>query len=131
VITNGNLEYPLEYEYSAKHDGIIQRGRNIDLQGAHCKGENKDSIGICLIGEHHFTQKQLYVSLPMLLGSIDYYLGRSLDIFGHNDFTKHKTCPNFKYTAHVFDRSCIYTLLEFDFMHTSTDKAIQLSKEII
>ena len=31
-------------------DGTIEKGRNISKPGAHCKGHNADSIGICYIG---------------------------------------------------------------------------------
>lgn len=33
--------------------GIIHMGRPINLQGAHCSGQNHDSLGISLIGYYH------------------------------------------------------------------------------
>lgn len=93
VITNGVMQP--HTNYSPDDDGLTQIGRNIEKQGAHCRGENRNSIGICLIGCHHFTAKQLYVALPILL---HYYMREySLDenqIFGHRDFNDKKTCPN-------------------------------------
>src|SRR3972149_8779111 len=38
-------------EYSTEVDGLIEPGRPARMVGAHCKGHNADSIGICLIGE--------------------------------------------------------------------------------
>ena len=93
VITNGVIQP--HTNYSLAHDGLIQVGRPIEKQGAHCRGENKTSIGICLIGRHHFTAIQLCTALPILL---HYYMREySLDqkqVFGHRDFNDKKTCPN-------------------------------------
>lgn len=38
------------YHYIIKLNGEIQEGRNIRTIGAHCKGYNYGSIGICYIG---------------------------------------------------------------------------------
>ena len=93
VITNGVIWH--RSPYLSEHDGLVQTGRDIEKPGAHCRGQNKDSIGICLIGKHHFTAKQLYVALPIIL---HYYMREygidEKQIFGHRDFNKAKTCPN-------------------------------------
>ena len=93
VITNGVIKPHANYNLA--HDGLTQTGRNIKKQGAHCYGQNRDSIGICLIGRHHFTAKQLYIALPNLLF---YYMRKygidDTQVFGHRDFNKNKTCPN-------------------------------------
>ncbi len=38
------------YHYVVCLDGKLERGRDISLAGAHCKGWNEHSIGICYIG---------------------------------------------------------------------------------
>ncbi|WP_285658498.1 N-acetylmuramoyl-L-alanine amidase, partial [Helicobacter bizzozeronii] len=38
------------YHYVIKLDGTIEKGRALADVGAHCVGQNKDSIGICYIG---------------------------------------------------------------------------------
>ena len=38
------------YHYVVCLDGRLERGRDISLAGAHCKGWNEHSIGICYIG---------------------------------------------------------------------------------
>lgn len=38
------------YHYVIKLDGTIEIGRPIEQIGAHCKGHNRNSIGICYIG---------------------------------------------------------------------------------
>lgn len=93
VITNG-VFWPRS-DYRAEHDGLIQIGRHLEEPGAHCRGHNTDSIGICLIGKHHFTGKQLYDVLPALLRHwMDMYALDESQVFGHRDFNEKKTCPN-------------------------------------
>lgn len=92
VITNGILRK--QDTYVRAFDGIIQRGREWEKIGAHCKGQNRDSLGICLIGRHHFTALQLLTALPNLIVILgDLGIGAE-DIFGHCEFNKTKTCPN-------------------------------------
>ncbi|MEA3279452.1 MAG: N-acetylmuramoyl-L-alanine amidase, partial [Thermodesulfobacteriota bacterium] len=56
------------YHYVLNLDGSISIGRDVDYVGAHVRGHNSDSIGICLIGgldesrnpkENSFTEKQM------------------------------------------------------------------------
>lgn len=92
VITNGVAKKHEPYDPAI--DGLIQTGREWQKIGAHCKGRNGDSIGICLIGRHHFTAEQLLVALPNLLIMLgDLGIGAA-DIFGHCEFDAGKTCPN-------------------------------------
>ena len=95
VITNGVKEYCRPYQKEL--DGLIQEGRPLSVAGAHVKGHNRDSIGICLIGKHHFTAKQLYDALPTLLRLlVPSYMLSIDDIYGHNELDPKKTCPNFQ-----------------------------------
>ena len=68
VILNGYLTRTAPYR--AEYDGLVQAGRDLDIPGAHCKGENQDSVGICLIGRRLFTPSQLLIALPNLLGML-------------------------------------------------------------
>ena len=38
------------YHYVIRLDGKLEKGRDVSLSGAHCKGWNERSIGICYIG---------------------------------------------------------------------------------
>lgn len=38
------------YHYIILLDGTVQAGRPVNIQGAHCKGQNKTTVGICYIG---------------------------------------------------------------------------------
>ena len=94
VITNG-VQSSM-YPYVLEDDGVIQEGRPIEISGAHVKGQNSHSIGICLIGKHHFTARQLYDALPTLLQILLPTHGLTFDnVYGHNEFNPEKSCPNF------------------------------------
>lgn len=90
------------YHFVIKKDGTIQKGRDIDVLGAHVEGHNDESLGICLIGgidrEGHsvnnFTKEQM-ASLKLL---IDWLLSKypEAKVCGHRDFEGvNKDCPCF------------------------------------
>lgn len=77
-------------------DGRIENGRPDYWQGAHARGANRNTLGICLIGRKTFTVKQMN-SLRQYCNSkkIKYDLKTS-DIIGHYEVPNAgKTCPNF------------------------------------
>jgi len=41
------------YHLVIRRDGTVENGRPLDQEGAHTKGANADSIGICLVGGKH------------------------------------------------------------------------------
>jgi len=86
------------YHYVIRADGTIETGRPIKEAGAHTRGHNKDSIGICLAGGYDgttddYTEEQWH-SLEVLIGGL-YKMCYGLEVRGHNDYTNSKTCPNF------------------------------------
>lgn len=93
VITNGFKTFTSKY--TQEDDGVIQDGRPVEKQGAHVKGYNKDSVGVCLIGKEHFSSAQLYTSLPNLLAILMVKYNVKVDqIMGHYELDIGKTCPN-------------------------------------
>lgn len=50
-------------------NGDVERGRAIEKAGAHCRGYNQDSIGICLAGAGRATAPQL-IAVARLLGRL-------------------------------------------------------------
>jgi N-acetylmuramoyl-L-alanine amidase len=84
-------------------DGVLESGRPLNLAGAHCKGHNSNSIGICMIGVDSFTESQ-YETLVVLLRQlmVEYKLDKE-DIYGHYEFSS-KTCPNFDVEKLVEER---------------------------
>jgi len=98
---NGNGWSDIGYHYIILGDGTLERGRSINKTGAHCKGHNKGSIGICVTGntsQEPPTTAQvesLFGTLKMLLE--DYNLQRS-DVYGHRDFGNTECPGNWLYT---------------------------------
>ena len=93
IIENGISESTSKYD--KERDGKAVMGRDIAIQGAHCKGHNKDSIGICLIGDNHFSDKQ-FGTLKVLIEQIERLLLKRLPIYCHYELDNKKTCPNIK-----------------------------------
>lgn len=74
--------------------GKIEDGRPEFWVGAHVKGKNKISLGVCLIGREKFTKNQ-FNALEKVLKKwkISY---PNAEIIGHCDSgNTNKTCPNF------------------------------------
>ena len=88
------------YHYYIRLDGTLQIGRELNEVGAHCKGQNSKSIGICFEGGLNKEgskwatplneQLLTYDSLKAYLDSIF----KDLQVFGHYEFSD-KSCPNF------------------------------------
>lgn len=95
------------YHFFIKKDGTVQKGRRLELPGAHVQNHNSDSIGICLSGRKEFMGKQ-FVALIDLIEKLNDMLvsgnnGVLPEINGHCEFDKMKTCPNFNYRQFVID----------------------------
>ena len=91
------------YHWVIRRNGAIERGRSHKLVGAHAKGFNDKSIGVCMVGgvdedgkaEDNFTVAQ-YASLKTLvLGLMTEY--PAIDrVCGHRDLPGvSKECPSF------------------------------------
>ena len=89
------------YHYYIKLDGTLQRGRDLEEIGAHCRGQNNDSIGICFEGGLNSDGSKWDSPLNEQLLTYDIlkaYLEaiyNGLSVFGHYEFSDVKTCPNF------------------------------------
>lgn len=97
---NGWLD--VGYHFVIKRDGSIEIGRQINQVGAHTKGFNSTSIGICLVGgvnekmkpEDNFTPAQ-FAALKGLVASLKEQFPDALSVKGHRDFDPKKACPSF------------------------------------
>lgn len=94
VVCNGLTEF--NGEYDVKLDGKIETGRPLERPGAHCEGNNYDSIGVCLIGKDKFTHLQIE-SLLTIIERMRERFGK-IAIYGHYEMKsgikQGKTCPN-------------------------------------
>lgn len=99
----GNGWSDIGYHYVILTDGTIEDGRPIQRSGAHVKGHNLHSVGICLVGGidargnsvANFTKEQLR-SLRTLITFIK--TAHPIEhIYGHRDFPNvKKDCPCFE-----------------------------------
>jgi|TARA_B110000977_G_scaffold145524_1_gene184627 N-acetylmuramoyl-L-alanine amidase len=91
------------YHFFIKRDGQIEIGRPLEKQGAHTRGHNKNSIGVCYAGgvdsemcsEDNRTSNQI-ASLLSLLRLLKNIFPES-KVHSHNDFSP-KDCPSFNAT---------------------------------
>ena len=91
------------YHYVIRRDGTIENGRPRGAPGAHARGFNHISLGICLIGgvesdkktpECNFTHAQ-WESLEELIRDLK-KLHPDAEVIGHCDLPKvNKACPCF------------------------------------
>ena len=92
VILNGVRHYGSVYDESL--DGVIEHGRPIETPGAHCKGQNEDSIGICLIGKNSFTCEQMFNLRNLLLNLMKKHDLKPENVYPHHHYNLNKSCPN-------------------------------------
>ena len=90
------------YHYVITLSGEIEIGRPEQAIGAHCKGHNAKSIGICYIGgaskedrspKDTRTPEQKRALLELLKVLKQKY--PQATVFGHHDFNSAKSCPCF------------------------------------
>ena len=88
------------YHWVVELDGSIHQGRSEDIAGAHCRGHNSDSIGICYVGgadsEGNPKDTRTEGQKDSLKSLITEILDRhaNAEVFGHRDFSD-KACPSF------------------------------------
>lgn len=83
------------YHYGVDYRGHLHILRPIGVVGAHAAGHNKESIGVCLLGNQRFETEQ-YLSLSKLLYNLMEIFDLALDdIIPHTRVNPDKSCPNF------------------------------------
>ena len=88
------------YHYVIYRDGSIHTGRPVQEIGAHCKGHNAHSIGICYIGGLDCNGKPKDTRTPQQKQSLKELVARlkakypKATVHGHNEYAN-KACPCF------------------------------------
>lgn len=88
------------YHFVVKIDGTVELGRPIDQVGAHAKGHNANSIGICYVGgcdknmkaKDTLTDAQQASIQSLIIDMKNSYPITKL--IGHNEVSS-KSCPSF------------------------------------
>lgn len=98
------------YHFLIDRDGDVSKGRPVEKAGAHAKGHNANSIGVCLIGGHgssekdkfeeNYTEKQKKALLSILEDLTQKY--PNAKIRGHNEVAA-KACPGFTVSEFLDD----------------------------
>lgn len=92
------------YHFVIRRDGRVQKGRALSRVGAHTKGHNGDSIGICLVGgvnekgkpQANYTAEQ-WAELEELVAFLQNEHKIEV-VHGHNRYAA-KACPCFDVVA--------------------------------
>lgn len=82
------------YHFVIRRNGVVERGRRLNEQGAHVQSHNRNSWGICMVGgvgvdgsiENNFTTEQ-FASLRTLLATLMYIPGMQKRVVGHRDLS--------------------------------------------
>lgn len=98
---NDNHWNDIGYHYVIELDGTLHKGRDESVVGAHCSGQNTNSIGVCYVGgvardgktpkdtRTEAQKKTLEIVLKFLKKKYP-----NASIYGHRDFAA-KACPSF------------------------------------
>ena len=88
------------YHYVVDLDGTIEPGRDLECVGAHCKGHNVQSVGVCYVGGADVNLKPKDTRTPEQKAALRLLLKflrakyPDAKIYGHRDFSD-KPCPCF------------------------------------
>lgn len=96
----GNGWSDIGYHFLVYRDGTIVQGRKLKDVGAHVRGHNHDSIGVCYIGGMDAANKHAkdtrteaqIKSLDTLLTYLSFHFNSPVS--GHNQYAA-KACPSF------------------------------------
>lgn len=89
------------YHFVIRLDGTVEAGRPLHRAGAHVKGRNATTIGVCYIGgmdrnmqakdTMNHGQERAFRNLVTALRAVY----GDLSLHGHNEYAPHKACPSF------------------------------------
>lgn len=97
----GNGWKDIGYHYVIYRDGSIHEGRPVEQVGAHCKGYNANSIGVCYVGGITEDNKPKDTRTTAQKEAMHRFVGELLakypgaTLHCHNEFAN-KACPSFK-----------------------------------
>lgn len=83
------------YHYTIDGRGIVRKGRKDNTTGAHVKGHNKDSLGICVFGNfqnEYPTAHQMEVLVKLLRQLQETYKVPAGEIKAHRDVAATSCC---------------------------------------
>lgn len=88
------------YHFVIRLNGELEKGRPLYRSGAHARGYNKNSVGICVVGgvdkdikPENTMNKLQEKTLIDLIEELNWFFS-DLEIKGHNELSS-KACPSF------------------------------------
>jgi hypothetical protein len=82
------------YHFVVKLDGTVEKGRPLERPGAHVRGHNSDTIGVCYIGGLDKTgqpkdtrTEEQKLALNRLIMQLRSMFGYDLGVKGHRDYS--------------------------------------------
>ena len=103
------------YHFVIRRDGTVEHGRDIVEVGAHAKGHNYNSVGICMVGgideygtpENNFTLEQFKTLFELLITLHEDY--EIKEVLGHRDLPNvNKSCPCFDVRNVISSKTRLY-----------------------
>lgn len=82
---NSDLKH-IGYNFYINTDGLCYYGRGLNEVGAHVRGHNRGTVGVCMAGTDKFTDRQ-WVTLKNLIGALEYMYKNDIEIKGHRDYS--------------------------------------------
>jgi N-acetyl-anhydromuramyl-L-alanine amidase AmpD len=97
---HGNGWSDIGYHWVIPRGGGCEKGRDESEPGAHVRGHNSNSIGICLVGGKggfNFTRQQMATLEAKIIDLTTKY--PDARVVGHRDLDSGKECPTFDVAA--------------------------------
>lgn len=93
------------YHWVVSQAGILVPTRPIHYQGAHARGFNDGTLGVCLIGnntqeQNRWTRQQI-ITLNKLLSTLEYIIP-GIEAWGHRDLATGTECPGLDVRALLY-----------------------------
>lgn len=82
------------------NDGKVCEGRPLERAGSHVQGDNRGTIGVCLIGNEAFSSKQVDAGVALSVDLCRRFNLAADRVWGHNEvwinrgLKPAKSCPN-------------------------------------
>ena len=94
------------YHLYIRKDGSIWKGRPLNTLGAHVKGHNSHTIGICLEGNYvnEVPSSTILSSLSFAIQYVRQVVGKNLPVKGHRDLMA-TACPGRNITAAILQKA--------------------------
>lgn len=103
------------YHFGIEKDNgelVYRVGRDMNEIGAHCRGNNSESLGICMVGNFDIDEPSLekYFYLAYLCDELLNIASLNiLNIKPHWNYNQWKTCPGARFSIPIL-RKCIYKI---------------------